>query len=124
HLSRECSLEKSRLHAARGFYGANPLLEFLAGLADGIEQKVDRRPGIVLAFVPTLPTLPQHFVIAFLVLFDQAFEADVAAYLQPVVIAGEQQQEPRNPAVAIAEWMNAKEVEIQRCEKHERVSPS
>jgi hypothetical protein len=52
------------------------------------------RPGIMLALVPAPRTVLQGFVIAVLVLFDEALKADVAADLQTQRVALPQPEQP------------------------------
>ena len=75
-------LHQGGLFTARGFELADALLEFLARLREDEEQEIHRRPRVVFALVPALGTLFEDFVVALLVLLDEAFEADVAARLQ------------------------------------------
>jgi len=44
---------------------------------------IDVWPWVVLALMPAVGTLRQGFVVAFLVLLDEALQADVSAYLEP-----------------------------------------
>ena len=56
----------------------NPLLKFLAGQSQDIEQEIDRGPRIMFAFVPPLRVAYfEDFVITLLVLFDKSFETDI-----------------------------------------------
>ena len=87
------------------------LLKLLARLREDKEQEIQRRPGVVFALVPASGALLQDFVIAFLVVFDDAFEADIAPRLDAAMIARQQEQQPGDAAIAVAEWMDSKEVE-------------
>src|SRR5882724_9652158 len=73
--------------------------------------------------MPALRALLQDFVITFLVLFNQSFEAHVAAHFQSAMITGKKEEESGNPAVPVAEWMDAEEVEIERRGQYERMHP-
>jgi hypothetical protein len=66
----------------------------------------------VLPVVPVLGALLQGLVVAILVLLDETFEADVAADLVAQVVALEEEQEPRDPAVAVPERVDAQEDEM------------
>ncbi len=76
--------------ASRRLELADALLEFLASLGEDEEQEIYRGPGVVFALMPALGGKFEDFVVTFFVLFDQAFEADIAAGLNAAMIAGEQ----------------------------------
>jgi hypothetical protein len=62
---------------------AKALLKLSISGFDDKKGVIDVRPGIVLASMPVVGALLQGFVIPFLVLFDEAFQTDVAADLEP-----------------------------------------
>jgi len=53
---------------------------------DNEENIVDVRPWVVLALVPAVGALLKGFAVPFLVLFDEAFQADVSADLESQVV--------------------------------------
>jgi len=63
--------------------------------------------------VPALGALFQDLVVSLLVLLDETFEADVAPSFDSAVVAGEQKEEPRHATVAVPEWVDTQEIEIQ-----------
>ena len=70
------------------------LLEFLAGHSDDGKSVIDVWPGVVFALIPALGALLQGFVIPFLVLFDEALQADIPSDLKPQTIALQEQKQP------------------------------
>src|SRR5882762_914809 len=111
------------LGSTRAFYLSEPLLKFFAGQRKNKKQEIDSRPGIVFALVPALGALFQHFVVSLFVFFDDAFEADVAAHFQAAMITYQQKQKPGHTSISVTEWMDAEEIEIQRCREHQRMNP-
>ena len=68
-------------------------------------------PGIVLALVPAFRAELERFVVTFLVLLDEPFEADVAADFEAGVIARFQEQQPKDtqkPLPSRNGWMQRK----------------
>ena len=102
---------------------ADAALKFFARLRQGVEQEIDRWPWVVFALVPALRALFEDFIVTFLVLFDKPFEADVAAHFQSAMVTGKQEQQTRSASVAVAEGVDAEEIEIQRGGKDERMNP-
>lgn len=78
----------------------------------------------MFAFVPSMGTLFQRFVIALLVLFDQPFDADVPADFIAEMIALVQKHKAGNPAVAVAERVNAEKVEVEGCDCDQGMYPA
>ncbi len=60
----------------------------------------------MFSVVPALGTLFQGFVVSFLVLFNEALQADIAADLVSEVIALEQEQKTGDSTVSIPEGMD------------------
>jgi len=79
--------DKDRFFTPRLGQAAQPVLKFLIGALDDETGEIDIMPGIVPAFMPALGTRFQGFIISFLVLFDQAFQADISADLDSLVVA-------------------------------------
>ena len=101
---------------------AHPFFELGVGGFEDEENVVDEGPGVVLTLVPTTRAVLKRFVIAFLIFFDQAFKADVAARFHSSVVALEQQQQAGSAAVAVAERVNAEEIEVERCKGQNRLN--
>ena len=78
-------------------------------------------PGVMLALVPSVRAELQSFVVAFLVLFDEAFQADITADLQSRLIALQQEEQPRHPPIAVAEWVNGDCVQVRHRPTHDHV---
>ena len=71
-------------------------------------------PRIVGPFVPALEPQGVRLIVSLFIFLDEAFEAYVSTHFESEMIALEQQKEPGNPAVSIAERMDAQKVEIER----------
>src|SRR6266571_2744830 len=69
------------------------LLELAIGCLHNEQHVVYVRPGIVLALVPTLRALLECLIVSLFVLFDEALQADVAAYFVTKVITLEKEQQ-------------------------------
>lgn len=101
-----------------GFFapGALKLTDALLKLTichlDDEKNVIDVWPRVVFSLVPALGALLQGFVISFLVLFDEALQADVSADLQPQMAALQKQKEARNTPVSVSEWMYAEKIQI------------
>src|SRR6185369_13908629 len=61
--------------------------------------------------MPTLGATVQDIVVVGFRLFDQALQTDVAPYFDAVLVEGELGQDPGDAAVAVAEGVDAEEVE-------------
>ena len=106
--------------AASGFHVAGTLLELAIGAARDGEEMIEPRKQVVFAVVPALGAFLQDVVVIFLRLFDEAFQADVASDFVTVLVEREQGQEAGHPPIAVAEWMDAKEIENERADGNER----
>ena len=73
----------------------------------------------MLAFVPARRARLRHRVVIFLGIFDQSLQADVSAYLITGLVEGKNGKQTRDPSVAVAERMNAQEVEHQAGRRHQ-----
>lgn len=73
---------------------ADALFEFPICALDDKKYVVDIRPGVVFALVPALGALLKGFVITLLVLFNEPLQTDIAADLDPQMVALQEQQEP------------------------------
>ena len=98
----------------------DPRLELAVRLLEDVEEVVHVWPRIVRPLVPSPRRLLQRLVVALLVQLDDPFDAHVATDVEPEVVAAEQQQKTRDAPVAVAERVNAEEVEIERGERDER----
>lgn len=65
----------------------------------------------MLSVMLTMGTLFQGFVVAFLILLNQPFEADVSADFKSEMIALEEHQEARYPTVTVPKWMDAQKIQ-------------
>lgn len=106
--------------ATPGFHVAGTLLEFAIRSAGDGEEMIQPRQEVVLAFVPALGTFLQDVVVIFLRLFDKSFQADVKSDFVAVLVKCEQGQEAGHAPIAVAERMDAKEIENERADGHER----
>lgn len=113
-------LDQLGLLAARGGDFSGALLESVVGLFDDEQQVADVRPGVVLALVPAFGTLLQRFVVAHLVVLYQALQADVAPDVDAREVTGLEQQQAGDAAVAVAEGMDAEEVEVEGGQQDKR----
>jgi hypothetical protein len=55
------------------------IFKFTISVFENGKNVIDIRPWVMFAFMPALRALLKCFVIAFLVLFNQPFQADIAA---------------------------------------------
>src|SRR5438445_8271406 len=60
--------------------------------------------------MPALRRLIERVVIGFLGLLDELFQADESPHFETGLVKQQQGQEPGHAAIAIPEWMNAKEI--------------
>jgi hypothetical protein len=114
--SRKCvdgCLDHFGLSSARTFYLAEAFLEFFICRLDYEKDIVDIRPGIMRALVPMSGTELERLVITLLVLLDQALKAYIAADFISKLIALEEKQQARHPAVAVTERMDAQEIKVE-----------
>ena len=79
----------------------------VSGLEDE-KEVVDVWPRIVVSIVPAVGALLERFVVAFLVLLDEAFQADESANSVSLMVTLQEQKEPRDTPVAVAEWVECK----------------
>lgn len=108
--------------SAKGLDGrADALLELDVGGLEDAEEVVDEPPRIVRTLVPALGAVFEGLVVAILVLFDEALEADVPADLGAGVVGEQERQQARDAAVAVAEGVDAEEVEREGGRRDERV---
>ena len=105
--------DQVRLFAFGDIDLAEALFEFLICGLDDEEEVIEIGPGVVFALVTAAGALFQGFIVPFLVLLDEALQADVAAHLEPQVVALQEQQKPRDAPVTVAKWMNAKEIQVE-----------
>jgi len=78
---------KARLFSLGTLELTKTLLELpVCGLDDG-KSVMDVWPRVVPALVPAVGALFQGFVVAFLVLLNETFQADVSANLEPQMVA-------------------------------------
>ncbi len=97
------------------------VLKLQVGRLEDVEEVTHIGPRIVLALVPASGGLFEGLVVAVLVLLDDALEADVAADVEPELIALEEQQQPRDAAIAVSERVDAQEVEVEGGEEQQRM---
>ena len=100
------------LGPSRALHLTGPFLELAVRGLEDKKDIVDVRPGIVRAVVPVAGAFFQCLVIPFFVLFDHPFQADVAADFKPQMVTLQEKQQPRDSSVAVAERMDAEEIEI------------
>ena len=55
------------------------IFKFTISIFENGENIIDIRPWVMLAFMPILRALLKRFIISFFVLFNQPFQADIAA---------------------------------------------
>jgi hypothetical protein len=79
--------DKACLFSPRAFHPSEVIFEFPVSRLNDEKDVIDIRPGVVFSFVPTLGALFQGFVIPFLVLLDQTFQADVSSNLKAEMVA-------------------------------------
>src|SRR3569832_156373 len=116
--------DQFRLGSLRRGGLSDALFEFpVCGLENELNV-INVRPGIVPAFVPALGALLQGFIVAFLILFNQTLQADVASDVITKMIRLKEEQEPRDPAVAVPKGMDAEEIEIKGSQGDERMDPA
>ena len=106
--------------AAPGFHVAGTLLELAIGAAGDGEEMIQPREQVVFAVVPALGAFLQDMVVIFLRLFDEAFQADVAPDFVAVLVKREQGKETGHRPIAVAERMDAKEIENERADGNKR----
>lgn len=97
------------------------LLEFPVSGFENELNVIDVGPRIMPAFVPMLGALLQRFIVTFFVLFDQPLQADVTSDLITEVIGLKQEEQPRDPAVAVPKGMDAEEIEVKGGQGDERM---
>jgi hypothetical protein len=78
----------------------------------------------MLALVPVLRARLQRLVVAILVLLDQPLQADVPTDLETKLIALQQPEQARDPAIAISERVDAQKVEVERGQRDQGWHPS
>jgi hypothetical protein len=61
---------------------------------DNEKNIIDVRPRIVFALVPAVGALLKSFVVPLLVLFDEAFQANVSADLESQVVGLKEKKQP------------------------------
>ena len=83
-----------RLFSSRALKLPETRLELPVCGLDNEKDIIDVWPWIVLALVPAVGALLQGFVVAFLVLLDETLQADVSAYLEPQMVALQEQKQP------------------------------
>ena len=98
-------------------------LKFFVGRLQNRQKVVDIRPGVLFSLMPPLRTFFQGFIVAFFVLLDEAFETDIAAHLVTELIALQQEEKARDPAVAVAEGVNAQKIKVESRKSDERMNP-
>ena len=76
------------------------------------------------AFVPALRAYFQRLVITLFVLLDQPLETDVASDFVAEVITLQQEQEPRNPTVAVTKRMDAEKIQIKSRQREKWMHPA
>ena len=74
----------------------------------------------MFSVVPALGAFAQDAVVIFFCFFDETFQTDVASDFVALLVEREQGEQARHPAVAIAERMNAKEIENQGADGNKR----
>lgn len=109
-LTRNGSLDQGGFLAAWRFELTDTLLKFLASLSENEQKKIHRRPRIMFALVPALGALFEHFVIAFFVVLDDAFQAVIAAHFQSAVVeqASRKSSRETRPLPSRNGWMHRK----------------
>ena len=75
------------------------------------------------SLVPPLGTDLQSLVVALFILFDQPLQADIAPDFIAEMVGLQQEQQAGNPAVAVSEGMDAKEIEIEGRQGDQRMDP-
>jgi hypothetical protein len=77
---------KACLFSSGAFHLTETIFKFSVSRLDDEKDVIDIRPGVVFPFVPTVGALFQGFIIPFLVLLDQALQADVSPDLEPEMV--------------------------------------
>lgn len=85
-------LNEISLRTARRFDLPGALLELGVTAPNNGEEEVNPGREVVFAVMPTLGTAVETFVIVFLRLLDEAFEADVAAHFVAVLVKRQQRE--------------------------------
>lgn len=116
----DCIEDHLALFSPRHLELPEAVFELPVGGLEDEEQIVQVGPGVVLSLVPAQGGLLQGLVVAVLVLLDDAFEADVPADLEAKVVALEEQEQAGDPAVSVAEQVDAQEVEVEGGDGEER----
>jgi hypothetical protein len=78
----------------------------------------------MFSLVPTLRAFAESLIIVITGLLDEALQTDETTHLESVLIQPEKSQQPRYASVAIAEWVNAQEVENQCGDSYKRLDLS
>ena len=86
--------DKARFLPLGNLKPTEALLEFSIGHLDDGKNVIDVWPRSVLTLVPALGALLQGFVIPFLVLFDEALQADIPPDLKFQVVTLQEQKQP------------------------------
>lgn len=102
----------------------HPAFEFLIRRLKDEQQIIHIMPRILLSFVTSVGTQFQCLVLTLLVFLDDPFEADVAPHLIAQVVALQQQEQPGNAAVAVAERMDAEKIQIECRQGDQRMRPA
>ncbi len=77
----------------------------------------------MLAFMPSLGALIQCLIVAFFVLFNKTFKADVTPNFISEMVTLKEKQQSRYPSISISEWMNTQEVQVEGGHSNERMNP-
>lgn len=113
-LSLDGIEHKGGFRATRAFDLGGAFFKFGARAVDDGEKEVQPRGQVVFAFLPALGTALQGIVVIFLRFFGESFQADVAAHFVTVLVQRQQGEESGHAPVAVAEGMDAGEVQHQR----------
>ena len=107
------SFHERGLRAAWSFDLTGALFKLSVAAPDDGEEMVEPREEFVFAVVPALGALLQDVVVIFLRLFNETFQTDVASDLVCLLVNGKQREQAGDAAIAVTEWMDAKEIENQ-----------
>lgn len=108
----EAAFRESLLDQAIGEAGLRlPSRKFPVRPLHDRQEVVEPGQEIVVPFVPALGAAVEDVVVVGFRLFDQALQTDVATHFDTVLVEGELGEEPRDAAVAVAEGVDAEEVE-------------
>ncbi len=105
---------------ARGFDLTGAPLEFAIGAAGDREKVIEPGEEVVLAFVPALGALLEDVIVVVFPFFDEPLQANVPAHFVSVLVERQQREQAGDAAIAVTERVDAKEIEHECPDGHER----